>query len=173
MPGAATLGGVISGDTISGSVAVSQGGTLVSLAFNSNAGTYAETVSGLTGTGASNYVLAGAGNAPGTLTIAPKALTWSVADAASTYGTTAVPGAATLGGVISGDTISGSVAVSQGGTLVSLAARSSAGSYAETVSGLTGTGASNYVLAGAGNSTGTLTIAPKALTWSVADAAST
>ena len=171
--GAASLTGVVQGDTIGGNVAISQAGTPVSLAFNTSAGVYQESVSGLTGAAASNYVLATSGNNVGALTINQKALTWSVADAASTYGTTATPGAASLTGVVQGDTIGGNVAVSQAGTPVSLAFNSAAGVYQETVSGLTGAAASNYVLATSGNTTGALTINQKALNWAVADAAST
>ena len=158
------------GDEIAGSVAVSQGGSPVALAFNSAAGSYQENVSGLTGGGKSNYTLAPGGNTAGTLTINPKALTWSIANAASTYGTLASPGAATLTGVVVGDEIAGSVAVSQGGSPVSLVFNSAAGTYQENVTGLTGSGTANYVLAPGGNTEGTLTINQKALNWSVADA---
>eukprot|EP01042_Synura_sphagnicola_P029567 gene29567-38129_t len=171
--GSATLTGVVTGDTIGTTVAVSQGGTPVTLGLRSAAGSYAETVSGLTGTASGNYVLSATGNTTGTLTIAQKALSWSVADASSTYGILAFAGSATLAGVVTGDTLGTTVAISQAGTSVTLGAKTNAGAYAETVSALTGAASSNYTLATTGNTTGTLTIAPKALSWSVADASST
>jgi len=108
----------------------------------------------------------------GTLTVNPLTvtITYSVADASSTYGTLATLGAVTLTGVRETDTanVSGVVSLFDGGSnLVALSAALNAGSYAEKVTSLTGSVAGNYLIANTGNTNGTLTINPKALTASL------
>ncbi|WP_338632659.1 beta strand repeat-containing protein [Sporomusa ovata] len=177
--GAVTLTGLVSGDAgaVTGTVALSdRSNNAVTLAYNTAAGSYTESVSGLSGTAAGNYELSASGNTNGTLTIAKKAITYSVADTTSTYGTQATAGAVTLTGLVSGDTdaVTGTVALSDSSNnAVTLAYNTAAGSYTESVSGLSGTAAGNYELSASGNTNGTLTIAKKAITYSVADASGT
>ena len=174
-----TLGGVISGDesTVTGTVGLTDShNNAVNLVYNTAAGSYAESVTGLTGSASGNYVLASSGNTGGTLTISPKTLTYNVAGATSTYGTLATTGVVTLGGVISGDesTVTGTVGLADShNNAVNLVYNTAAGSYAESVTGLTGSASGNYVLASSGNTVGTLIISPKALNYSVANSTST
>ena len=116
-----------------------------------------------------DYTIAPSGNAPGTLTIDPLALTYAVANANSTYGTTATLGAATLFGVLSGDTVVPTVGAFSGTTPVALAPRTPAGVYSEQVTALSNP---NYSISPSGNAPGTLTIDPLALTYAVANASS-
>ena len=174
VPGAVQLTGLVGGDMPSATLSITNSANaVISLAATTNAGSYTEAVSGLSGTGARNYQLAGSGNQTGTLTISPKTLTWAVANATATYGTQAVPGAVQLTGLVGGDSpVAGLGFTSSGGSMITLSSTTNAGSYTEAVSALSGTGASNYQLAGSGNQTGTLVISPKPLSWSVADAVS-
>ena len=175
VPGAVQLTGLVAGDSPVAALGfTSSGGGMVTLSSTTNAGSYTEAVTGLSGAGASNYQLAGSGNQTGTLTINPKTLTWAVANATATYGTQAVPGAVQLSGLVGGDMPSATLSITNSANaVISLAATTNAGSYTEAVSGLSGTGARNYQLAGSGNQTGTLTISPKTLTWAVANATAT
>jgi len=161
--GTATLTGVVGGDNVTATVSLS-GATL---SDRLAAGTYNQTVT-LGGTDLSNYSVAGSGNSVGTLVVARKPVTFSIANVDSTYGTLAVLGTPTLTGVLSGDTVTGTVTLTAG----ALSERLKVGSYDLTLTALSGGGAANYVLAGSGNSNGTLTISPKALTASVASVTS-
>jgi filamentous hemagglutinin family protein len=163
-PGAATLSGVFAGDTVNSTVGVFQGATPITLAAKTNAATYSELVTAITN---SNYTLAATGNTPGTLTISPLALTYSVANASSTYGTTATLGAVTLNGVLAGDTVTPTAGAFSGATPIALGPKTNVGQYSELVTAITNP---NYVLATSGNAPGTLTISPLTLTYSVADA---
>jgi len=196
--GKATLSGVLSGDDLSAAAVAFSGGAAVTLGPQTNvgitgfsgagavsglvpvtlgprtyAGSYMELVTGLSGAASGNYILALTGNTAGTLTIQPKPVSWSVADASSTYGTLASLGTATLAGVLSGDNLSAVAAAFSGGAAVTLGPRTDAGSYTERVTDLSGAASGNYTLAPAGNTAGTLTIQPKPVSWSVADASST
>lgn len=172
LPGA-TLTGALPGDnvTASGLVLLSGGGS-VPFDPHTPVGTYNVGVTALSGTRASNYTLASSGNSDGTLTIVPKALTWSVADVSAVYGDHPTPGAATLIGVLAGDTVSAGVTAFQPGTtlptllqscngspcaqpvsLNPLAPALNAGVYPVFVTGLTGASASNYTLVSPGAGT--------------------
>lgn len=105
----------------------------------------------------------------GTLTInpAPLSVTYSVANASSTYGTLATLGAVTLTGLAAGDVgnVQGSVSLyNNSNSLVSLSATLTAGSYSEEVTALTGSAAGNYVIASSGNTIGTLSVNQALLT---------
>ena len=164
--GAATLFGVLAGDTVAPTVGAFSGMTPVALTPRTPAGAYSEQVTALS---SPNYVIAASGNTPGTLTIDPLALTYAVANASSTYGTTATLGAATLFGVLAGDTVAPTVGAFSGMTPVALTPRTPAGAYSEQVTALS---SPNYVIAASGNTPGTLSIDPLAITFSVADASS-
>ncbi len=130
-------------------------------AASAAAGTY-----GLSNTGVLKPGVQYVNAPPWKMTVTPAGLTvsYSVADATSTYGTLATLGAATLTGLVNGDVVSGSVgAFTSAGAAVSLAANTAAGTYVEKVTGLSGAAAANYAIAATGNSPGVLTINPLAL----------
>jgi filamentous hemagglutinin family protein len=162
--GAATLTGVLAGDVVTPTVGAFSGATQITLGPKTPVGPYSEQVTALSN---SNYVLAASGNTPGTLTISPLALTYSVANANGTYGTTATLGAATLNGVVAGDVVTPTVGAFLGATPITLGAKTPVGLYGEQVTTISNP---NYVLAVSGNTPGTLTISPLALTYSVANA---
>ena len=164
--GAATLFGVLSGDTVVPTVGAFSGATPVAVRPRTPAGVYSEQVTSLSNP---NYAVAPSGNSPGTFTIGPKAVTYSVADASSIYGATPVLGPATLFGLLAGDTVVPTVGALSGATPVAVGPRTPAGVYSEQVTSLSNP---NYAVAPSGNSPGTLTIGPKAVTYSVADASS-
>jgi len=150
--GMATLNGVVGGDTVNTTVNAYDGASATTLAATTPVGTYLQRVTAVDN---ANYSLAGAGNTEGTLTIDQRALTWSVANAASTYGTLAGLGTATLNGVVGGDTVNATVTAFSGATALALAATIPAGTYLQRVTALDN---ANYTLAGAGNTEGILTI---------------
>ncbi|SNT17662.1 MULTISPECIES: MBG domain-containing protein, partial [unclassified Azospirillum] len=167
--GTVTLTGVVGADAVSGVVGTRDSNGAITLSATTRAGSYTQSVTGLSGAAAGNYTLAVSGNSSGTLTIAPKALTYSIGAASGTYGTLASLGTASLSGVVGTDAVSGTVALSN----ASLSARLGAGTYAQTLTGLTGADAGNYSIAASGNSAGNLVIAAKSLTYSVAAASAT
>ena len=128
-----------------------------------NAGTYAHSVAGLY-SNQRGYDIA---LASGSLMIKPATVViTAVADANATYGTLATLGAATLTGVVAADSsnVFGTVGLFAGFTPITLSGTTNAGAYSEKVTGLTGGASANYIVAATGNATGTLTIAPRALT---------
>ena len=161
-PGAVTLNGVISGDSVSATAAVNTTGH-TSSSGNLNAGSYTgiEYVSALSGADAGNYTIAGAA---GNYTVSPLALTGTIATGSSVYGSALNPGAVALSGVITGDLVStGGVTVNTKGH-TSVSGDLNAGSYTgiESVgSALTGADASDYSFAGA---TGNYAVSPEPLT---------
>ncbi|WP_374554282.1 two-partner secretion domain-containing protein, partial [Aquitalea pelogenes] len=160
-----TQTGLVNSDAITG-LTETIPGNLTATTASTAVGQYTITPSAATGTGLSNYTIQ---YHTGTLNLQPAvlytSLNYSVADAFSTYGTLATLGSATLSGILNNDQVFGTVgAFTQGGASVTLAANTAAGSYVEKVTGLTGSGASNYVLAASGNTNGTLTIQPLAVT---------
>lgn len=168
---AAVLTGVVGADDVAGTVVANSGG--VTLDLHTAVGSYTLSVSALSGTTAGNYVIAGSGNSNSTLTVGARTITYSLANASSTYGTLASTGSATLNNLASGDSITGTVGVSLAGSPVTVAARTAAGAYALAVSGLTGTRSSNYVIASTGNTDGVLTIGQKSVTFSLGAITST
>jgi filamentous hemagglutinin family protein len=105
----------------------------------------------------------------GKLTVAPLPITFSVADATSTYGTTATLGTATLFGVLPGDTVDPTVGAFSGTRGVAIGPRTPAGVYSQEVTALSNP---NYTIAASGNTPGALTIDPRTVTFSVADTSS-
>ena len=161
--------GVINNDSVSPVIAASQSGSAVTLAARTTAGSYDLVVGGLSGGGAANYTLSVSGDSPGVLTIGPLSIGYSIANATSTYGTTAVVGGS-LSGVLQGDGVALAVAASQGASPVTLASRTAAGSY-QLSGSLTGADAIDYRLSGVSNAT--LTIDPLAVTYSIGNGSST
>jgi hypothetical protein len=152
--------GLLNADTITG-LTEKIPGNLSATTTATSVGTYTITPSAATGSGLSNYSIT---YLTGLLTVNPAvvttALTYVVANASSIYGTLAVLGGATLTGILNNDQVLATVgAFTVGGNMpVTLAYNTGAGTYIEKVTGLTGAQASNYVIAGSGNTNGTLTI---------------
>lgn len=158
--GTPSLTGVLSGDDVTGAVTMVSG----ALSDRLKVGTYDLTLTALGGGSASNYVLAASGNSNGTLTIAAKALTASVASVTATYGQNAATGAVTLTGLLAGDDVKADVSVEGAGGAVTPGPKLGVGTYTQRINGLTGADAGNYVMAGGQGTSGTLTINPAALT---------
>ncbi len=154
------VAGLVGGDT--GTVL---SGTLGRTA-GENVGNYGFTLGNVSA--GANYVLA-LSPAAGLFSITPKAITYSIADSSSTYGTRASIGAVTLTGVLLNDSVSGVTAVrNAAGQAVTLAANTPAAVYTTLLTGLTGASAGNYVLAATGNSPGLLTVNKATLNLAVA-----
>ncbi|AUN32975.1 MBG domain-containing protein [Niveispirillum cyanobacteriorum] len=166
--GTVTLGGLVDGDGVTGTVTTYRGADAVTLAPRTAVGSLTQKVTAITGSDVGNYELAASGHTDGTLTIAAKELTYSVGAVNSTYGTRATLGTATLTGVVNGDDVTASVNLS-GATLSD---RLSAGTYDQTVT-LGGGDVSNYQLANSGSTAGNLTVARKSVNFSIANVAST
>ncbi len=93
----------------------------------------------------------------GRLTIDALALTFSVADANSIFGTTPILGAATLFGVLPGDTVDPTVGAFRNSQEIPLNPLTPVGQYLQLVTALSNP---NYVIATSGNAPGTLTVTP-------------
>ena len=133
-------------------------------------GNYLVDLGTLTGASAANYTLAATGNTPSQVEVTVKPVTFSVASATSTYGTTPVLPKASLSGIVSGDTVVAGPLVFVGSGTVPINASTAVGQFTFGVDQLAGDSvANNYVLASSGNTIGALTIEPKTLTWAVAN----
>ena len=130
-------------------------------ASGTNAGTYYDTVSNLSGTASGNYQLASNGNTPGSLAIAAKPLNYIGSTTNVTYN--ASPQSANntyqLTGVIASDI--GNVSLSAATPAIG----TNAGTYLDAVTNLRGTASGNYQLASSGNTLGSLVIGAKPLTY--------
>ncbi len=149
------LTGVISSDLSNVSLSA------FTAASGTDAGTYLDTVTNLSGTASGNYQLASGGNKLGSLVIAAKPLTYIGSTTNVTYN--ASPQSANntyqLTGVIASDVGNVSLSVS------TAASGRNAGTYLDTVTNLSGTASGNYQLASGGNTLGSLVIAAKPLTY--------
>ena len=156
-----SLGGVLSGDTVGGTLSILAGG---SGAFTTHTpvGSYTVRVGALIGAGAADYVIAGAGNTNGAITLAQRPLTGVVTPTSYTYGAVSAP-AASLSNVVAGDVLS-PVVTYGGPDAASFLTHANAGAYTAQITGFSGAAASNYFLAG-GN-IATLSVTPRALTYS-------
>jgi hypothetical protein len=151
--GAATLFGVLPGDTVDPTVGAFLGTAQVAIGPRTPAGVYSQEVTTLSNP---NYTIAASGNTPGTLTIDPKTVTYSVADTSSFFGVTPIIGPATLFGVLAGDTVDPTLAAFTGLTPVALNPLTPVGRYAVLVTALSNP---DYRIALAPNFPGVLTIA--------------
>lgn len=166
---AAALGGLVAGDAIGSVTAASRAGSAVAITPVTSAGSYALGVGALTGTGAVNYVIATAGNMPGSLAIAPKPLTWQVAADSAVYGDP-LTNAATLDALVPGDSVSISIAaLDANGVAI---ARPAVGAHPVAVTSIGGPLAGNYALAASGNTPGAVAVTPRPLTYAIAPTAS-
>ena len=162
--GTTVLTGIVAGDTVNPAHTVtnSQNAT-VTLATNTNVGTYGAAVTSLTGASAGNYVLATTGNTNGTIRVTPATLTVSPAAATKVYGSPDPALPFTFAGLVGGDPAT----VLTG--LLGRAAGENAGPYNFT-NGTLNAGP-NYVIALAPPGP-VFTITPKPITFSVADTTS-
>jgi filamentous hemagglutinin family protein len=163
-PGSVTYGNAMPGDDPGAVVQVQANGTPLSSSPRSNAGAYQEIVTGLANP---NYVLASSGSAPGEYDVWKRLVTFSVPDASSTYGAAATLGVGTIvSGVLPGDVVgAGSTALQATGATST--GRENAGVWALDMRTLTGADAGNYTPNDAGSTLGTLTIAPKPVTYTM------
>ena len=162
-----------SASTFSGAPALTSTGTATTATVAG--GPYAIDIAQGTLSALNGYAFAFQSNGKLTVNQAAVTLTYSVADATSTYGTLATLGNVTLTGVSNSDigNVSGALSLFNGNnSSVTLSAMLNAGIYAEKVTSLTGSAAGNYTIATSGNTNGTLTINPKALTASLTGAVS-
>jgi filamentous hemagglutinin family protein len=160
-PGAVSFSNEVPGDGILSTASIVS--PLYSTSGHLNAGSYAQTASGLSGPNASDYTFAGYTTATNSYTVGQLALTGAaIAAVSSTYGSAVPPGAVSFNNVISGDLV-GSTA-----SIVSPAHSTSghldAGSYTQTASGLTGADAGNYTFGGYTTSTNNYAVGQLALT---------
>ncbi|NIJ06739.1 hypothetical protein FHS31_000321 [Sphingomonas vulcanisoli] len=101
MFGAVTFTGLVGADAVAGTHGLA-------ITDRSNAGTYSDTLSGLTGAASANYVLATGGNTAGMYTINPKMLGYSLIAANTNQSITYLDTAksfGTLTGVVAGDSV--------------------------------------------------------------------
>lgn len=163
------LSGVLFGDDVQGVAGLSNGAGAVAHTARLAAGSYTASVTGLQGAAAANYQLDASGNSTASFIVDRRALTYSIGNVSSTYGTQAAAAGGTLHGVLSGDAVeAGAIVTVDGvGATVTPGARTAAGSYSMLLSGLDGASAGNYLLAPSGNSAGTLSIAPKVLSYQI------
>ena len=165
------------GDAIAGSIVATIQGTSTVVPFNNSSmpgGAYTLSLAGpLTGFFASDYSLSPTGDTAGLRTVTPRSVTYTVGAFASTYGTVFNLPGANFSFINSGDDVSGVITVLQGGSAVTLGARSPVGSYTLEVTGLRGAQAGNYVIASSGNSNGSLTISPLTIHYNLSAATST
>lgn len=159
------LTGVLSGDTVAPVATITSGGVAVP-AGRLKVGSYDYVVSGLSGADAANYRIAGSGNQDTPFTVTPRVLDYAVAAANTTYGTPAALGAVTFNNVLAGDTVTaGAVGIDvNGARLTATTATTPAGSYAQSITSLSGADAANYTLAGS-HVGAAMVVAAKALHW--------
>ena len=179
------LTGVLSGDVVAptinltpsgggaADVTLQANGSGFGLALNRNAGTYSAVVTGLTGASAADYALA-TNLSSAAIQIAPKPLTFAVPTGqTSVYGDDSVSGAQ-LTGVLAGDTVTPVYYVASSSVAASaLIPQTPVGSYALSIGSLGGLSASNYVIAGAGNVGGSLSVTPKTIIYTLNNLVST
>jgi len=169
----ASLSGLVNGDalapvaTLNGAAHVVMDGNGAGFGFDARvqAGVSSFNLTGLAGAQAGNYLLdTGTGNLAGALNIAPKAISYVVGNGGQVYGSTGTMPVAAISGVLSGDTVTPIVALSNAGQSVGLDARMPAAIYDADVVSLAGTDADNYILATSGNGAGRYTVNPKVIT---------
>lgn len=174
--GAVTLSGLASVDigNVGGTVGLFSGGTQVAHSATLNAGTYAQRVTGLTGSAASNYTIASSGNTDGILVVNKLALTGTIAESSSTYGSALAPGAAIFTNMVAGHEVTGNVSIDTTGVLSSSGHLKTGfynGGYpgGQFVSSLNGASAGNYTF---DNVVGAYYVGQKVIGASIASASS-
>jgi filamentous hemagglutinin family protein len=158
----AALAGVLPNDQVNGALAVTTaGGANVTYDAHTDVGAYDIGIASLSGAQAANYLIDP--SVFGALTITQKALSYGGGVINAVYGTaSALP--ANLVGVVAGDDVSAApIVTAAGGGAVAYEATTTVGTYGLSETSLTGTKALDYTLAG--GRTGSLVIAPKAVTY--------
>ena len=150
---------------ITPTIAVSSGGSVITLANNTPAGIYQMVVTGISGVGSSNYQIVSSGSNSGTLTINKAPLVITANAQSTTYGTSLGLGitAFTYGTLVSGDTVDSvtlTSAIGNASTSATVPGTAYAGSYSIVPSAASGTGISNYQITYVN---GALTIDKKAI----------
>ncbi len=168
-----SLAGIVGSDDVAPVVGLSAAGTRVTLAARLAVGSYASSVVSLSGSTAGNYTVAAAGNTDGTFDVSRKTVTYGIADSAGTYGTLASVGAVSFNGIVAGDSVTGSAAVTSLGSAIALTPTTAAGTYPALLTSVGGADAGNYQLAATGNASGVLTIATKPITYTGTDLSQT
>ncbi|AHF94234.1 hypothetical protein OPIT5_08855 [Opitutaceae bacterium TAV5] len=157
-----TLNGVDTGDSVTGVLAIRQGGTDVTAQSLLNAGTYELHIGSLTGDDASGYQIAAEGNIPGSLTVskAPLAITVGT-DLTKVYGEDFTFGSThyTVGQLYGSDSVTDVTLASDGAAAT--AGVNGGVAYTVAASDATGSGLSNYEIT---YTPGQLTVTPAALT---------
>ncbi len=159
-PGEVTLSGKLTGDVVQSMASVVNPN--LSAALQLKAGSYNQSATTLSGVDASNYSLTAYTTNNLNYVVTPLALTASIADATSVYGSAVTPGAVTMLGVIAGDQVSSTASVAT--PLTSTSNRMSAGTYTQTASVLSGNDASNYSFAPYTTPVANYTVTPLGIT---------
>ena len=170
------LGGVLSGDQVSTVLSLVRNGSSVTLSNRVHAGTYGVTLTGLGGAQGLDYSLPTASLTNGELVVSPLSISATLSPTSYIYGSPSAVVALT--GVLSGDVVAPTVALTPSGGVATsltlqangsgfgLALNSNAGTYSAAITGLTGASATDYALIANPSSAG-IQIAPKPLTFSV------
>ena len=150
---------------ITPTIAVSSGGSVITLANNTPAGIYQMVVTGISGVGSSNYQIVSSGSNSGTLTINKAPLVITANAQSTTYGTSLGLGttAFTYGTLVSGDTVDSvtlTSAIGNASASATVPGTAYAGSYTIVPGAASGTGISNYQITYVN---GALTIDKKAI----------
>ncbi|NTW52672.1 MAG: filamentous hemagglutinin N-terminal domain-containing protein, partial [Chlorobiaceae bacterium] len=160
-PGAVTLSGSVSGDSLTAVASIS--GATYSTSSNLKAGSYKQSIGSVTGTDADNYSFAAFTTSSANYTVSQKALTASdIATGSNIYGDTVTPGSVTFSGTISGDSLTAVASIS--GATYSTSSKLKAGSYKQTIGGLTGTDADNYSINAFTTTSANYTVSQRTLT---------
>jgi len=144
--------GAVSFTNIVGSDVVTSTASLVSPTYstsnNLNAGSYAQSASGLSGADANNYSFVGGyTTATNNYTVDKLALTGaSIAGVSTTYGTPAATGAVSFTNIVGSDVVTSTASLVS--PTYSTSNNLNAGSYAQSASGLSGADANNYSFVG-------------------------
>ncbi|WP_343611968.1 MBG domain-containing protein [Novosphingobium sp.] len=170
-PGSVNFTNLVSGaGNVTPTVTVAISGN-TSTSGNLKVGSYTgiQSISGLTGADAGNYTFTGI---TGNYTVTARALTGTLSDGSSTYGSVLSPGSVTFTNLVSGDAVTaGSVTIATSGN-TSTSGNLRAGSYTgiQSVSSISGADAANYSFAGL---TGNYTVGQLALTGTLGAGSST
>ena len=162
--GAVSLTGLLAGDVVS-SVA-SLVNPLYSSSNHLKVGSYNQTASTLSGVDSINYTLTPITTATPNFTVTPLLLSASIAGVNAPYGTASAPGAVTLTGGLSGDSLSSTASLVS--ALYSSSNHLNAGNYFQSASVLSGADAGNYSFSGVTTPNANYVVSPLSLTASVA-----
>jgi filamentous hemagglutinin family protein len=166
------INGLVAGDSVTAPLVITaSGGGAVTYGARTGAGSYVLSLGALSGAEAVDYVIDP--SVTGALVIAPKTLTLTSGAFVATYGDATLPSSAAaatvtggqFSGILSGDIVAGTFTIAT--PTFSTSARLAAGTYGLSIStgsaDLTGSQAADYVLSVNSPTTGSLVVAPKAL----------